>query len=282
VSEVKKQSLIDDLKEGGDSHRPKIGLALGSGGARGFAHIGILKVLEQNNIPIDYIAGSSIGALVASLYGVGHSPESIQKYITYFPQKFWLDYTVPKMGFVAGDKIKELIRMFTKKKNIEEAHIPLAIVATNLKKGERKVFSSGPIAEAVRASISIPGIFVPEEIDGEYYIDGGVIDRVPVSVVKDMGADLVIAVDVSYYEAEHEVSSIFDVIAQTIDIMEREILRYRMLHADLMIRPKVGHWGANTFNGSEEMIIEGEKAAIDVLPSIQRMIEEWRDKQENA
>lgn len=112
-------------------------------------------------------------------------------------------------------------------------------------------------------------------------MDGGVIDRVPVSVVKDMGADLVISVDVSYFEAEQqEINSMFDVIAQTIDIMEREILRYRMLHADIMLRPKVGVRGSSLFNGSEDMINEGERTALEMIPSIQRMIEEWKGEEQ--
>jgi NTE family protein len=261
--------------------RPKIGLALGSGGARGMAHIGILKVLEEHSIPIDYIAGSSIGALVGSLYCVGHSPDLLRKFTTHFPQKYWLDYTVPKMGFVTGDKLKEIIRLLTKQKNIEEAQIPFSIVATNLKRGERKVFTHGPIAEAVRASISIPGIFVPEVIDGEYYVDGGVIDRVPVSVVKEMGADLVIAVDVSFFESSHAITSIFDVIAQSIDVMEREILRYRMLDADLMLRPNVGHYSTNKFSEVSKIIDEGEKTALEMIPNIKKMMEEWKGEHSN-
>lgn len=258
-------------------NRPKVGLALGSGGARGMAHIGILKVLEDHSIPIDFVAGSSIGALVGSLYCVGHTPDQIRKFTTHFPQKYWLDYTVPKMGFIAGEKLKEIIRLLSKKMNIEDTSIPLSIVATNLVQGKRKVFTKGPIAEAVRASISIPGIFVPEKIDGEYYVDGGVIDRVPVSVVKEMGADVVIAVDVSFFEASTEVNSIFDVIAKSIDVMEREILRYRMVDADLMLRPKVGHYSTNKFTEVVHIIDEGERATIEMIPNIKRMIEEWKE-----
>lgn len=256
--------------------RPKIGLALGSGGARGLAHIGLLKVLEEHNIAIDYLAGSSIGALVGSLYCVGHSPEQIKKIFSLFPQRVWTDYTVPKMGFVAGDKIKEIIRLFTKQKNIEQTSIPLSIVATNLSKGERRVFQSGSIAEAVRASISIPGIFVPEKIEGNYYVDGGVIDRVPVSVVKDMGADIIIAVDVSFYDGEHPISSIFDVIAQSIDVMEREILRYRIIDADIMIRPKVGHYSTTLFSELDALMEEGERITQKMMPDIKKVLENWK------
>ncbi|GAA0364387.1 patatin-like phospholipase family protein [Bacillus horti] len=257
--------------------RPTIGLALGSGGARGLAHIGILEVFEEHGITIDYLAGSSAGALVGSLYSAGLTPKQIKNFASHFPRKYWVDYTVPKMGLLSGDKVKEVIRLLTKKKNIEETSIPLAIVATDLQKGARKVFTDGPIAEAVRASISIPGIFVPEMIDNTYYVDGGVIDRVPVSVVKEMGADLVIAVDVSFVEAFHPITSIFDVIARSIDVMEREILRYRMLNADVLIRPKVGSISPTMFTEVEQIVKEGMVAAEEAVPTIKALIADWKE-----
>lgn len=258
-------------------HRPKIGIALGSGGSRGFAHIGVLKVLAKHHIPIDYVAGSSIGAMVGVLFALGHSPHEIQRFMSLFPQKYWMDYTIPKMGFVAGDKVKELIRMFTRDNVIENCKIPMAIVATNLQRGERVVFTQGKIAEAVRASISIPGIFVPEVIDGEYYVDGGVTDRVPVSVVKQMGADIAIGVDVSYFESSIAIHSVFDVIAQSIDIMEREILKTSMLDADYLLRPEVGLYSATMFSNVIEMIDEGERMTAEKITDIQQLIEQWKE-----
>lgn len=261
---------------------PKVGLALGSGGARGLAHIGILKVFEEHDIPVHIIAGSSMGSLVGGLYALGHSPVQMKKLTAYFPQKLWVDYTVPKMGLVAGEKLKEIIRLLTKNKKIEEAGIPLAIVATHLEKGKRKVFRKGPMAEAIRASVSIPGIFVPANIDGELFVDGGVIDRVPVSVVKDMGADIVIAVDVSYFESTSPIRSIFDVIAQTIDIMEREILEQRMIEADLILRPKVGHYSTTMFTKVDEIIEEGEKAALAIIPRLKTLLAQGKETNERV
>lgn len=252
--------------------RKKIGLALGSGGARGIAHIGVLQAFEAHNIPIDYVAGSSIGALVGSFYCIGHTPHQLKQFALNFPQKYWTDYCVPKMGFISGNKLKEIIRLLTKKKHFHETKIPLAVVATNLSKAERKVFTEGPIAEAVRASISIPGIFVPEELEGDYYVDGGVIDRVPVSVLKEMGADIIIAVDVSFVDSTYPITSIFDVIAQSIDVMEREILKHRLLDADIMIRPNVGHFSTNHYSNLDELIAEGEKAALDMIPEIKKFL----------
>lgn len=277
MSSGRKQTLEDNVKR-----RPRIGLALGSGGARGLAHIGVIQIFEEYGIPIDFIAGSSAGALVGSLYSVGITPKQMHQFAGHYPQKYWLDYSLPKMGFIAGDKLKEIIRLLTKNSNIEDAQIPLAIVATDIQKGARKVFTTGPIAEAVRASISIPGIFVPEQIDGVYYVDGGVIDRVPVSVVKDMGADLVIAVDVSFVESLHPIASIFDVIAHSIDVMEREILRYRLLHADVMIRPKVGHYSTNMFSEIEALVKEGEEATRELVPMINKMIADWEERHDET
>lgn len=252
--------------------RPKVGLALGSGGARGFAHIGVIKVLEEEGIPIDIIAGSSMGSLVGAFYSAGINPEMMKKLAINLKRKYWIDFTVPKMGFVTGEKIKEMVRILTHGKNLEQLSIPLAIVATDLEKGERVIFTQGPVAQAVRASISIPGIFVPEEVDGRLLVDGGVIDRVPITVAKDLGAEVVIGVDVGMISTEAKFTSIFDVIAQTIQIMEREIFRFRILEADVMISPSVGQYSATNFTQIEELITAGEEAARGSIDQIKEAL----------
>ncbi|MDR7072132.1 patatin-like phospholipase family protein [Fictibacillus barbaricus] len=258
-------------------NQPKIGLALGSGGARGFAHVGVIKALREADIPIDMIAGSSMGALVGAMVCIGQSDENMYRMATLFKRKYYMDYTVPKMGFISGKKIKELMKLLTKQKNIEEAEIPLAIVATDLIHGEKVVFRKGPIADAVRASISIPGILVPEKIDGKLLVDGGVIDRVPVSVVREMGADLVIAVDISHFKAEQQVSSIFDVIFQSIDIMQREMVRWHEVSSDIMIRPMVEQFSSTAFKDVNDIIAIGEEAGKKHIPKILEKISEWRE-----
>lgn len=257
--------------------RPKIGLALGSGGARGFAHLGIIKVLEENKIPIDYIAGSSMGSLVACFYASGLDLNRLYKLSTSFKRKYYLDFTVPKMGFIAGKRIKDLIRLFTKGKRLEELNVPVAVVATDLIKGEKVVFTEGPIAEAVRSSISIPGVFVPEKKDGRILVDGGVIDRVPVSVVKEMGADIVIAVDVSRVKTDAEINNIYDVIMQSLDIMQMELVENRQIASDIMIRPQVEKYSARAFTNIEEIILMGEEEARKHIESIKKMIEERKE-----
>jgi NTE family protein len=256
--------------------KPRIGLALGAGGARGLAHIGVLKTLHMHQIPIDLIAGSSMGSFIGAIYANDQDLSMLEKLAVRLKRKHWIDLTVPKLGFISGDKVKELIRLLTHGKYIEQLAIPLSIVATDLEKGERVVFQQGPIDRAVRASISIPGIFVPERIDGRFYVDGGVVDRVPITVVKSMGADFIIAVDVATpNHREMEILNIFDVIARTIDIMEEEILRYRLPEADVVIRPSVGHVPTIGFDDALGCIQEGERTAELMIDEIKRKIREW-------
>ena len=257
-------------------NRPKIGLALGSGGARGFAHLGVIKVLVENNIPIDYLAGSSMGSLVGCFYAAGIDMERLYKISTAFKRKYYLDFTVPKMGFIAGKRVKELIRFFTKGKNLEELNIPVAVVATDLKSGEKVIFKKGPIDQAVRASISIPGIFVPEKVNGRLLVDGGVVDRIPVSVVKEMGADIVIAVDVSHINTNTEITSIFDVIMQSLDILQMELVVNRQEASDVMIRPNVKKFSAKAYTNIDEIILIGEEEARKQIPQIKETLEQWK------
>ncbi|MEH7882889.1 patatin-like phospholipase family protein [Bacillus sp. JJ1609] len=259
--------------------RPKVGLALGSGGARGFAHLGVIKVLSEEGIPIDLIAGSSMGALVASFYGAGLDIDRLYKLSRVFKRKYYLDFTVPKMGFIAGKRVKELIRIFTHGKTIEELDIPIGIVATDLMSGEKVVFKKGPVAEAVRASIAIPGIFVPEKLDGRLFVDGGVVDRIPVSVAKEMGADLVVAVDVSHVKVNVDITSIFDVIIQSIDIMQMELVANREVASDVMIRPRVEMYNSKAFTNIEEIIAIGEEEAKKHVDKIKQCIEQWKESQ---
>ncbi|WP_245308312.1 patatin-like phospholipase family protein [Halalkalibacter urbisdiaboli] len=259
-----------------NGERPKVGLALGSGGARGYAHIGVLKALEEESIPIDYIAGSSMGALIAGLYGVGHSTDYLERFATLFKRKYYLDFTVPKLGFVAGNKVKALIKMLSKGKRLEDLDPPVAVVATDIKRGERVVFRSGDFASAIRASIAIPGIFVPEKIDGKMLVDGGVIDRVPVSVVKEMGADLTIAVNVSCFRMEPDLTSIYDVILQSMDIMAREMIRFQELNCSVMIRPDLEDASALVFSEVEHLIACGYEAAYQKMDEIKDAIANWK------
>ncbi|MCP8616623.1 patatin-like phospholipase family protein [Salirhabdus salicampi] len=258
--------------------RPKVGLALGSGGARGFSHLGVLKVLTEHNISIDYIAGTSMGALIGAFYGAGQTVDQLYTLAKTFKRKFFLDVTVPRMGFIQGDRLKEYIQLFTYGKKLEEFHIPVAIVAANLNTGKKVVFQKGDAASAVRASIGIPGIFVPEKMEKHLLVDGGVIDRVPVSVVRDMGADIVIAVDCSQFTPKEEINSIYDVILQSIDIMQHQIVKMREVNANIVLKPKVSHHSLNDFSYVESIIEEGEKVATAHIKHVIDVIEKWKEK----
>lgn len=258
--------------------RPKIGLALGSGGARGFAHVGVLKVLQQENIPIHMIAGSSMGALVAAFYGAGHSIDTMLKIAHSFKRKFFIDVTMPpKLGFISGKRIKDFIRLFTHHKKIEQLYPNIAIVATDIYNGEKVVFKSGSVAEAVRASISIPGIFVPEMIEGKMLVDGGVADRVPVSVVKEMGADIVIAVDVSGLNKNPEITNIYGVILQSLDIMQQELVQNRELLSDIYLRPPIQHYSSYAFEEIDTFVQAGEEVTRKAIKEIKNVIQSWKE-----
>ncbi len=175
----------------------KIGLALGSGIAKGFAHVGVLEALEKNDIKVDYIAGTSMGAVVGALYASGMKVDEIRKVIKNIKWEELVDFTLPGKGILSGKKIEIFLRELLKGKTFRKLKIPLRIVATDIVNGEKIIFKSGDVASAVRASISLPGIFVPYRHGGKIYVDGGVVDPVPVNVVRSMGADIVIGVDLS-------------------------------------------------------------------------------------
>ncbi|MBS4189107.1 patatin-like phospholipase family protein [Bacillus sp. FJAT-49705] len=257
--------------------RPRIGLALGSGGARGFAHLGVIKILKEEGIPIDLIAGSSMGAMVGCFYGAGLNIDRLYKLSKAFKRKYYLDFTIPKMGFIAGKRVKELIRVFTHGKTLEQLELPVSVVATDLMTGEKVVFTKGLIADAVRASISIPGIFVPEKLNGRLLVDGGVVDRVPVSVVKEMGADIIIAIDVSHVKINTEITTIYDVIMQSLDIMQMELVSHREIESDIMIRPRVEMYSSRAFTNIEDIIRIGEEETRKHIEKIKELMNEWKE-----
>ncbi|MCY0877268.1 MAG: patatin-like phospholipase family protein [Firmicutes bacterium] len=255
----------------------RIGVALGSGGTRGFAHVGVLQVLEEEGIAIDYIAGSSMGALIASIYATGSPLTLMEKLAIHLPLSRWVDVTVPRLGLVSGERFHRLIELLTKGKSFAETVLPLAVVATDLELGERVVFTDGPIHEAVRASIAIPGIFVPHKINGRMLIDGGVIDRVPIRAARELGADFVIAVDVGLFDRLPPVRHVVDVIVQAIDIMEREVFRYRVLDADFVVRPHLDLMSSTAFSGIDKAIAIGRAAMREAMPALREALSQRKD-----
>jgi len=252
--------------------QPKVALALGAGGARGLAHVGVLKVLVEEAIPINYIAGSSMGAIIGALYACGIEPDFMEKLLPRLRHINWRDYTVPRMGLMSGNKVWELFKVITGGRTFAETRIPLAMVATDLVKGERVVLREGLLADAMRASAAVPGVFQPVLEDERVLVDGAVIDRVPIGAAREMGAEFVIAVDVRFGSNETRIRTALDVILRSIEVLEREVTRCARLEADVFINPSLDHIGSSDFDAMEECIHIGAEATRQVLPVIREKL----------
>ncbi len=255
------------------SNRPKVGLVLGSGSARGLAHIGVLQVLEEHAIPIDMIVGCSMGAMVGGAYACGSDLKMLGKLIDNIDNRIFLDFTVPRLGFMSGNRIKQLIDLLTHKKQFSDTLIPLYVMATDLLSGQSIVMNKGNIADAVRASISIPGIFHPVKMDNMILVDGAVSDRLPISVAQEVGAEIVIAVEVNYtHNKDVIINNTFDVILTSLDIIQK--YQYNMIEssADILIKPIVGHFSPRDFELSQQLIELGREAALAVVEEIKEKI----------
>ena len=254
----------------------KVAIVLGAGASRGFAHIGVLKVLEANRIPIHMIVGTSAGSFVGGLYAYGFNAYQIQKMALAIEKGDLADITVPDNGFIKGDKLEEFLNTKFRNTPIEKFRIPFYAVATNMPSGQEIVFGQGNAGMAIRASCSIPGIFRPKHIGGKMYVDGGVVSPVAVDVARKYGADIVIAVDISADQDLRPPEGTIDTILQSINIMYAKISSSELVKADVVIKPKVGHIGSAEFEKRHEAIMEGEKAAIAELPAIQNLIVKLR------
>ncbi len=249
-------------------------MALGAGLARGLAHIGVLRVLQESGIKVDFISGTSMGAVIAALYACGLNLKLIERLAQRISRRTWMDITFPRMGLIAGEKLERMLHMLTGRRSFADLSLPLAVVAVDLISGERVVINEGSVSRAVRASCAIPGIFSPVEMGKKLLVDGGVLQRVPASVVREMGADLVIAVDVGVDVGDYKIDHIFDVLSRSLDIMSREINRSLSRDADLVVIPKVSDMGPFDFQCVEEAIIRGEKAAREALPLLAKLEKE--------
>jgi NTE family protein len=257
----------------------KIGLVLGAGSSKGFAHIGVLKILESNKIPIHMIVGTSAGSVVGSLYAYGIDAFSLQKLAILVNQGDIVDpLVIPSNGFIKGEKLEEFINKSVKNTPMEKLKIPFYAVATDLEKGREMIFGKGNTGTAVRASCSIPGIFRPVKISDKTYVDGGVVSPVAVEVAKRLGADVVIAVDVSSGAERTVPEGTVETILQSINIMYSKLGAIQISQADVAIKPKVGHISSADFSKKHEAILEGEKAAIEVLPQIMAILTQLRQE----
>lgn len=255
--------------------RPKIGLVLGSGGSKGLAHIGVIKVLEKNNIPIDFIAGSSIGAMIGGFYATKKDINQIEEIALSADWKLVFSLLDPSFnrGVLRGDKVSNFIESHIGGIHFKNLIIPLSVVSTNLRNGEAVVINKGDVASAIRASISMPLVFKPIERDDELLADGGLSMPVPVEVVKKMGAELIIAVnlDADYFTNGSNVNNkigFYKVAFSSINLLRHHLAYCNVKNADIVINPKVGSAHLSKFLDGKDLILAGEKATKKILPQL--------------
>jgi len=252
--------------------KPKIGLALGGGAARGFAHIGVIKMLEAQGIVADYVAGTSAGAVVGSLYAGGYDAFAMQKIAVQLDEKIFADWTLGGRGLLKGEALQDFINQHLNKRPLEKLNKPFATVATDLNSGERVVFRTGDTGMAVRASAAVPGVFQPAQFRGRSFVDGGLTSPVPVRAAREMGADIVIAVDISDRPEGQPVDSLAAIVWQTTTIMGGIIGANELKGADIVIRPKLRYVKSWDFTARHDAMLEGEKAALAALPDIRQKL----------
>ncbi len=256
---------------------PKVAVVLGGGAARGFAHIGVLKVLEARKVPIDLIVGTSAGSFAGGLYAYGISAYDLQKMALGMQRSQLAEFSIfGSGGIVKGDLIEKYFNKAVNNTPIERFRIPFAAVATDIQTGEEHVFTSGDAGAAVRASCAIPGIYPPAPVGGRLYVDGGVVSPVAVDAARRLGADVVIAVDISPDRDAAKPTGMVDTILQSIGIMYSRLSAGQLSRADVVIRPDVGNIPSSDFTRRNEAILEGERAATNALPLISNAISAFR------
>jgi NTE family protein len=242
----------------------------------------VIRALEQEKVPIDLIVGTSVGSLIGAIYANDMNSMELE-WTAFMLEKdslfdFGLMTAFTSMGVAKGDKLEEFVKSKVPVTNIENLKIPFAAVATDLNRGTRVVLDKGSVARAVRASSAIPGVFNPVEHQGKLLVDGGVIDNIPVSVAREKGADIVIAVDISENVFNFNITSIVDVMLQSITIMGAENAKTKKKEADVLIAPRIGDVGMMDFTQKKRCMLAGIEAAQKMMPEIKAKIEEWGRK----
>jgi NTE family protein len=267
---------------GPDMPRPRIALVLGGGASRGFAHIGVIRVLEQEKIPIDMIVGTSVGSLIGAIYASDLNSFELEWTAFSLERDHLFDYAilsaVTGMGPVKGDKLEEFVKSKVPVANIEDLKLPFAAVATDLNRGTRVVIDRGSVARAVHASSAIPGVFNPVDYQGKLLVDGGVIDNLPIDVARERGADIVIAVDISENVINFNITNMIDVMLQAVTIITAENTKSKRKAADVLISPAVGSVGMLDFTQKKTCMVAGIDAAQKAMPELKKKIEEWGKK----
>jgi NTE family protein len=252
----------------GESGRPKVGVALGGGFARGIAHIGVLRVLEQNHIPIDFIAGTSVGALVAATYASGTSLDEMERQGTETRFRDFGRWTVSRMGMASNERLEDYLRKFTPVRYFHELKVPLSIVATDLLSGESVHFADGEISPALRASCAYPGLFLPVEYRGHILVDGFLTETVPAPAVRKMGAEIIISVHLEPGLLDSRPRNTIEVISRSFSIIQIAATQSWRAMTDVLIEPDVHHILWDEFIKTPQLVAAGEAAARAALPKI--------------
>jgi NTE family protein len=260
----------------------KIGLALGGGAARGFAHIGVIKVLEAQGIVPDIVVGTSAGSVVGALYAAGNNGFALQKMALEMEEGAISDWSVPffsrSSGVLKGEALQNYVNKAVHNLPLEKMKISFGAVATDLRTGTPMVFRQGNTGLAVRASSAVPSVFQPVEVGGHTYVDGGLVSPVPVRIAREMGADFVIAVNISSQPDVQPASSSLEVLLQTFAIMGQSINQYELKEADVVIKPRLGTMKGADFAGRNLAILAGEQAALAQLPEIKQKLQVLRQR----
>ena len=246
----------------------KVALALGGGAARGFAHIGVIKALEAQGIVPEIVVGTSAGSVVGALYASGMSGFDLQKLALGLEEDMFADWALPNRGVLRGEALQAFINQQVKQRTLQRLPKPLGVVATDLQSGERVLFRTGDTGMAVRASSAVPGVFQPVAIGGRDYVDGGLTSPVPAQSARAMGADFVIAVDISSVGRREKLAGTVDVLLQTFSIMGHAISQHELKDADVVVRPRTLAVSSTSFEDRHLAILEGEKAAAAIMPEL--------------
>lgn len=249
---------------------PRIGLALGGGAARGFAHVGVIQVLEEAGIRPALVAGTSAGSLVAAFYASGKTGKQLQRVAETMEEATIADWTLPlfNRGMLRGDALARYVNGQVGSRLIEDMPLPLGIVTTDLNSGQSMLFQRGDTGTAVRASSSVPGVFQPVRILGRDYVDGGLVSPVPVRAARQMGAELVIAVDISSPPEGNLAGSTLDVMLQTFSIMSKSINYFELKEADIVVKPALSGVSSSDFGARKRSIEAGRQAMLQLMPQL--------------
>lgn len=251
---------------------PRIGLALGGGAARGFAHIGVIQVLEEQGIKPDFVVGTSAGSLVAALYASGKNGVELGQLAEKMDESAITDWMFPGRALMRGEALARYVRQQTGGLSIEAMKKPLGIVATDLGNGQAILFQRGDPGVAVRASSAVPAVFEPVKIGGREYVDGGLVAPVPVRFARQMGADIVIAVDISAVPEANTTGDVMKMLLQTFAIMGRSINYYELKDADVVAVPKLAGVSSADFAARRLSVLAGREAMLTVLPALKERI----------